>query len=338
MAKVTVVVPNWNGGNSLKACLDSLLIQSLPPDIIVVDNGSVDESVALVESKYPAISLIKNKKNKGFAGGVNDGFKEAIRNKATYVACFNNDAVADKNWLKLLVESLDKNQDIGVAAPKILMMGGKKLDSVGESYTTWGLPYPTGRGEPDTQEPNKPAYIFGASGGASLYRVKMLKEIGLFDKDFFAYYEDVDLSFRAQLSGWKIMYVPGSRVEHKIGETTRKIKGFTTYQTMKNLPWLMYKNVPAPLIFRVLPRFDLAYFGFYLSAWKRGDGWPATKGVIVFLLLLPKKIVQRSVIQKNQRVTNKYISEIMTYDLPPQAVNIRKLRARWWKLTGKSNK
>ena len=85
----------------------------------------------------------------------------------------------------------------------------------------------------------------------------MLKQIGLFDEDFFAYYEDVDISFRAQLAGWKVAYAPKAVAYHQIGATSSKIKGFTTYQTMKNLPMLLWKNVPAGLLISVVPRFSL---------------------------------------------------------------------------------
>src|SRR6201999_312952 len=96
----------------------------------------------------------------------------------------------------------------------------------------------------DIDKYDKQTAVFVASGGASLYRIKMLQEIGLFDEDFFAYYEDVDLSFRAQLAGWKVAYAPRAVAYHQIGATSGHIKGFTTYQTIKNLPLLFYKNVP----------------------------------------------------------------------------------------------
>src|SRR4051812_23549599 len=108
MYKAVVVVPNWNGLDHLASCLDSLQKQSLKPHVIVVDNGSADDSVELIEEKYPGVELIKHSKNKGFAGGVNPGFKRAIKLGAKYAAAFNNDAVADKQWLEQLVKYLDK--------------------------------------------------------------------------------------------------------------------------------------------------------------------------------------------------------------------------------------
>lgn len=333
--KIIVVVPNWNGKDSLKGCLDSLLAQSLEAHIIVVDNGSSDGSVDFIKEYYPDVELIEHQKNYGYAGGVNPGFKRAQALGAVYVAPFNNDAVADKDWLRFLVEHLEASPDVGIAACKLLSGDHSYLDSTGDYYTTWGLPYPRGRLETDITKYDSRTEIFAASGGASLYRVAMLDEIGLLDEDFFAYYEDVDLSFRAQLAGWKVAYVPQAIVYHQIGATSGKMKGFTTYQTMKNLPWLLWKNVPLPLLPMMWPRFALAHAAFFLSALRRGHVWPASKGVLVAFWLFPKKLMQRSSIQKHRKVPVSYIRSILTHDLPPNAHKLRTLRAKWQKLTGK---
>jgi GT2 family glycosyltransferase len=331
---VYCVVPNWNGAETLGACLDSLLIQTLRPRIIVVENGSTDGSNELL-GKYPSVEIIVLGRNHGFAGGVNAGIKRALEEKADFVALFNNDAVADKNWLKNLVDKAEKNPKLGIVTSKILNNTGEYLDSTGEGYTTWGLPCPRGRREAVTDKYDKDTKIFAASGGASLYRTKTLEEIGLFDENFFAYYEDVDLSFRAQLAGWRVAYTPRAVVYHQIGATSSKISGFSTYHTMKNLPWLFWKNVPRRLIWRMAPRFKFAYFSFYVSAVARGQGWPATKGFGKMLLLLPYKLIQRRKIQSRRKVSANYIDSILTHDLPPNAHKLRALRDAWWKLRRK---
>lgn len=334
--KVYVVIPNWNGADRLRPCLDSLKNQSQPHRVVVVDNGSVDNSVELIEKGYPDTILIKHRKNKGFAGGVNPGLRLALKDGAKYAALLNNDAVADKDWLKQLVGLLDKNSGAGIATSKICDAEKTHLDSTGDLYTVWGLPFPRGRGERYTDKYDADTRVFGASGGASLYRSKMLREIGLFDEDFFAYYEDVDISFRAQLAGWKIGYVPKAVVYHEIGATSSTIRGFTTYQTLKNLPWLMWKNVPWRLMWRVWPRFSLAYWGMIFSALRRGQLGPVFKGLLVTTVLMPKKLVQRHKIQSNRKVSIDYIESMITPDLPPNAHKLRALRAKWWKLRGKA--
>lgn len=321
--KVSVVIPNWNGMDSLGACLYSLLVQTFKARIIVVENGSKDGSLEFLQQNYPSVEVIVHKKNKGFAGGVNAGIRKSIADGDDFVALFNNDAVADKDWLQNLVNDLTINEDTGIATCKLMDSERKHLDSTGDLYTTWGLPYPRGRGEPVSDKYDDWVQVFAASGGASLYRVSMLQIIGLFDEDFFAYYEDVDLSFRAQLAGWKVRYVPEAIVYHQIGATSGKIKGFTTYQTIKNLPWLLWKNAPLSVLLRVLPRFMLAYFSFIISAAWRGQEWPALRGYYKMLFLLPKKTVQRVRIQHYRKVKSAYIWAAMTHDLPP---NARKLR------------
>ena len=330
--KPYVIVPNWNGEDELRPCLDSLRTQTLKPHVIIVDNGSVDGSLAIIEKEYPEMELIKHTVNLGYAGGVNPGFKRAIEDGAKYAAPFNNDAVADKDWLKNLVEFIDKHDEVGIVACKLLNGDGSELDSTGDYYTNWGLPYPRGRGESDVDKYDDQIELFGASGGASLYRVSMLEQIGLLDEDFFAYYEDVDISFRAQLAGWKVHYVPSSRVHHQIGATSGKIKGFTTYQTMKNLQLLYYKNVPSRFMWRVGWRFTLAQTLFLGRAFSRGQGWIAIKGDLKGSWLIMKGRGKRRQIQKSRTVSNDYIWSIMTHDLPPNANNLRRLRARWWKL------
>jgi GT2 family glycosyltransferase len=331
-----VVVPNWNGADRLAACLDSLLAQSLKAHVIVVDNGSVDGSLELLK-KYPDVEVIRHGKNLGFAGGVNAGFRRAIDDGLEYVATLNNDAVADKAWLEQLVAVLDKNPKTGIVTSKILDARGRKIDSTGDYLTVWGLPYPRGRGESDLNRYDSQTDIFGASGGASLYRVSMLREIGLFDEDFFAYYEDVDLSFRAQLASWKVRYAPQAVVYHQIGATSSKLKGFTAYQTMKNQPLLLYKNLPGRYWWRVGWRFTIAHTLFFLRAIQRGRGWAALKGDLKGTYLLFKKHFERQRIQKSRKVSDEYIWSIMVHDLPPNARALRRWQTKWRKISGKKS-
>ena len=330
-----MVIPNWNGADDIRQCLDSLHAQSLKPHIIMVDNGSVDDSVSLVEKHYPEVEIIRHDYNKGYAGGVNPGLQLALDRNQDYVAPFNNDAVADKHWLQKLVEYLDEHPKCAVAACKLVSADGSHMDSTGDYYTTWGLPYPRGRGEANSTIYDNLTDIFAASGGASLYRISALREVGLLDEDFFAYYEDVDLSFRLQLADWKVAYVPASIVYHATSTTGSRVKGFFTEQTMKNLPWLLWKNVPAGLLPTILPRFTLVYLFFFGSAIQRGQLWYALKGCGRSLVLLPKKLGQRRHIQKNAKVSTRYIASMLEWDLPPNAARLRALRARWHAIRGK---
>jgi len=334
--KTVVVVPNWNGEKWLKECLDSLLAQSVTITLVVIDNGSTDGSRDILEAYGDKIVRIYRDKNYGFTGGVNPGIEYAIDNDFEAVALFNNDAVADKDWVKHLQAEL--RGDIGIVTCLLQTFDKKFIDSTGDQMTVWGLPYPRGRHTDIKNAPKKPEYIFGASGGATLYSVSMLKEIGLFDEDFFAYYEDVDVSYRAQLAGWKVKINPAAIAYHRINATAKRMKsGFMVYQTFKNLPILVKKNTPKGLRHIVYPRFLLAYISFYISALLRGDGWAATKGVFKHLALASKKTRERKIIQANKKVTNEYIWSILTHDLPENSQRLRKLRNIWWKISGRNH-
>jgi GT2 family glycosyltransferase len=327
-----VVIPNLNGGEELLAATQSLMEQSLKPYIIVVDNASTDGSVEALLQKYPDIEVIRHKKNKGYAGGVNPGLRRAIELGAKYAAPFNDDAVADKRWLKQLADYLDASPKTGAAAPKVVSSDKERLDTTGEYYTTWGLSYPRGRREYTLNKYDDQVGIFAPTGSSSLFRVKTLAAVGLMDEDFFAYYEDVDLGFRMQLAGWKVAFVPGSLVYHKTGMTGGRVKGFYTRQTLKNLPLLWFKNVPKQYLWRTGWRLALAQTLFFGRAVTRGQGWTALKGASEGWYLLIKKIPERRRIQRSKTVSDAYIWSIMVHDLPPNAAALRHLREAWWKL------
>jgi GT2 family glycosyltransferase len=151
----------------------------------------------------------------------------------------------------------------------------------------------------------------------------------LFDEDFFAYYEDIDLSFRARLARWKVRYEPKSIAYHQIGATSSKISGFTTYQTVKNLPLLFFKNVPRRYLFKVGWRFYIAYSLFIIRAITRGQIWPVIKGCLKVAYLSIRVLRKRIHIQRSKQVSDKYIWEMLTHDLPPNAHALRTLRTKW---------
>lgn len=324
---VAVIIPNLNGEAYLSLAIDSLLDQTLLGKVIVIENASTDNSRRILNGYKDKIHVIYNTTNKGFAGGVNTGITYALEHKFELIALFNNDAVAEPSWLENLVDCMDTHPDAGIVTSKIQLADGKEIDSTGEFYTSWGLPYPRGRGlAVDTYTDTE--YVFGASGGASVYRTSLFRDIGLFDEKFFAYYEDTDISFRAQLAGWKVLFEPSAVVNHRQGETSKKmVRGFTVTQTMKNLPMLYVKNVPSILLLSVGVRFWFAYVLIFVNAITHGNALPAIKGALMSIGLLPHTLIERYRTQKLKRTTNTYIKSIIVYDLPPDQTGIRKLRS-----------
>lgn len=329
MTRALVVVLNWNGIDDTEACIRSLLTQDYKHyEVLIIDNGSVDDSVTRIQSliqKYPnKLIFIGNDTNLGFTGGVNVGIQYAINNNYDAVALLNNDATVDKSWLSSLVSKLSKN--VGVVTGLLLHEGGKTIDSTGEYYTTWGIPFPRGRSQPTASAPQS-GYVFGATGGATLYKTDLFKKIELFDDAFFAYYEDVDISFRTQLAGYKIYFTDKAIAYHKQGATSKKIPGFTVYQTFKNLPLLFWKNVPAGLLIPVGVRFLLLYWLIFANAVVKGSGWYALKGWGMSVWYFwTRAIWQRFAIQRRKKVDANYIRSILYPDLPPEQTGMRKLR------------
>lgn len=314
-------MPNWNGKEFLLVCLDSLQDQSLTDfQIIVVDNGSTDGSQELIKASYPHVQLVALDKNYGFAGGVNRGIQDAINAGAEYVALFNNDATADKDWLKNLLSTAETNPKAGIVTSKFLKLDKKTIDSTGDFYSIWGLPFPRGRGQTDNGQYDNKNEVFAASGGASLYRVETLKQIGLFDEDFFAYYEDVDISFRAQLAGWKVLFEPKAVAYHHVGGTSSKLGNFARYHSFKNFVFLYTKNMPVWLYWKYLPLATLGFGLMIAHDLTRLRFMPLIKALGKIIVCFPAMLAKRWRVQSSRKVTTKYIDSILYHKMSPMSL------------------
>lgn len=331
MSNIAIVVLNWNGTEDTKKSLESLYLQDYSKySVILIENGSSEagtkQGIEQLKEKYPKLIVIENEKNLGFAGGVNTGIRYALEHNYDFVALFNNDAVADKRWLSQLVTA-QKEHKSGITTGLLLHENGITIDSTGDWCSIWGLPFPRDR-KMLSLEAAKSGFVFSGSGGASLYSTEMLREIGLFDEAFFAYYEDTDISFRAQLQGWKVYYTQWAVAYHKQGASSDKIPGFTVYQTFKNLPLFVWKNIPTSLLWKVLPRFWLAYILMAGNAIKKGSIKYVAKGYLEHLVIFWRSSLwQRFAIQRKKMVTDEYIDSILWKDLPPDQTGLRKLRS-----------
>jgi GT2 family glycosyltransferase len=328
--RVAVIVPNFNGADIIEQCLESLFKQTFNNyQVIVVENGSSDGSIAVLrklkESYSEKLQILENKQNLGFAGGVNTGIRYALRRGFTHVALFNNDAIADKHWLERL--SLKVTSGVGTVTGLIVHADGETIDSAGDFYSMWGMAFPSYRDKPTSSAPSD-RYVFSGCGGASLYSCQMLREIGLFDERFFAYLEDVDLGFRAQLAGWKAYYTRGAVAFHEQGSTSSKIPGFVVRQSFKNLPMLYIKNVPRGLLWRVGWRFTVLYILSFGNAVLRGNGLSALKGAVLGgWYFWTSALHQRRVIQRRKVVDTAYLEKIIWSGIPPTNRKLRRIKA-----------
>jgi GT2 family glycosyltransferase len=285
----------------------------------LIDNGSHDESVKRLEKIITKNDVwIKKDKNYGFAGGVNIGIRYALEHKFDAVALLNNDAQVEPDWLENLVKAMHKTK-ASIATGLLLSADGKTIDDAGDQYTTWGVPLLVGEHKPAAEAPES-SFVFGSTGGATLYKTALFKEVGLFDEVFFAYNEDVDMDWRAQLAGHKIWYEKSAVAYHKHSATSKKMPGFTVYQIFKNLPLVLWKNVPRGMFHSTAWRLFLAEFLLFGHKILDGDGWYALKGIIKSWTLLPHALRERKKIQKSKVVSNDYLRSIIYHGLPMKSV------------------
>ncbi|MDD5723228.1 MAG: glycosyltransferase family 2 protein [Syntrophales bacterium] len=305
MTLVTVIVVNWNGKKLLRDCLEALQRQEYRHfRVILVDNGSCDGSVEFVHTYYPGVKTISLPDNVGFSAANNI----AIRNADTrYVALLNNDAVPHPSWLKELVETLEANPGVGFAASKMLFHDRRHLiDRAGDGYTDAGVALMRGRGmTADGFNRCKP--VFGACAGAALYRTGMLGDIGLFDEDFFLLYEDVDLSFRAQLRGYQCLYVPDAIVYHKVSRSVVRDSPVSVYYGHRNVEWVYVKNMPARLVARtIVPHIIYGWMAF-LFFMMNGRTKEFVMAKLAVLRSIKGLLKKRREILKRKNVDDRYI-------------------------------
>jgi hypothetical protein len=238
---VSIIIVNYNGKKFLSDCLNSIFHQTYYPfDVIMVDNASHDGSVEYVHQNFPEVKMFTQSDNRGFAGGTNAGIRQA---KGEFVLTLNNDTIIAPDFIDELVKPLVSDPSVGMCASKMIFPDGR-INSTAICISRSGAAWDRGMGEPDYGQFDVAEEVFGPCAGAALYRRTMLDEIDLFDEDFFLYMEDVDLAFRARLSGWKCMYVPTARVYHVHGGSTEPGSDTSVYYGNRNLLWYVVKNFP----------------------------------------------------------------------------------------------
>ena len=281
--KASIVIPNLNGAGWLKDSIESIYAQTEQEfELIVIDNGSQDASLEIARSykSRQGYTLIENGRNTGFSFAVNQGIKLAT---AKYVVLFNNDAFAEPEWLAELIKKADQDENIFAVQSLMIRHFERHLaDDAGDYVTVLGWACKRGDGL-KVERYLKPSRIFSACGGASLYRKSILDEIGLFDENFFAYLEDVDISWRANSLGYKNMYCPSAKCYHICGATTSGMTGakyndFKAMQSGRNNILLPYKNMPILMFILNLPILIIGYGIKTLFFCLRGFGKPYLAG------------------------------------------------------------
>ena len=280
--KVSVVTPNYNGKKFLKNYFNSLNNDaSFIGEVIVVDNGSSDGSVEFIKDysknlDFPVI-VIENTENLGFAKAVNQAIEKSNYN---YIFSLNNDTEIKKGAIGESLKLISSNQNVFSVASKMIQYNNRNLiDDAGDQYNILAWTKKTGENQPLSNY-NEVYEIFSSCAGAAIYNKAILDKIGLFDENFFAYMEDVDLAYRALINGYKNLFCPTSEVYH-IGSATSgsRYNEFKVKLAARNNVWLVYKNFPIP---QKIINFIFLFLGFfikYLFFVKKGFGKYYLEGI-----------------------------------------------------------
>lgn len=302
---VSVIIVNWNGRGIIDDCLSSLSSQSYKNlEILFVDNASTDNSVSFVKKKYPEIKIITNDTNLGYAGGHEVALKY-ISGEA--ILLLNTDTIFDKSLIEKLIKTLYSGKSIGLVQPKILMYPQKNLiDSIGAFFITTGDLYHIGREKSsDSALYNKQMDIFTAKGVCMLIKKEVISQTGLFDKSFFAYFEETDLCMRIWLAGYRVVYTPSAAIYHKGGGTSHKINwSYILFHSQKNRIATYLKNFSIHYLIRVLPVTILLYqcvFVLYFLTGKVDRALSIQKSLLWNLIHLGQTLRKRKVVQTKIR-------------------------------------
>jgi GT2 family glycosyltransferase len=250
---IAVIVVNFNGGELLMRCLESIRSQSLTPwRVIVVDNASGDGSADAAAEKFPEFTITRLTNNTGFAAANNLAIKAAT--DCEWIALLNPDAYAAPDWLRNMCRAIQRNPDFAFFGSRMLIDDNpEKLDGTGDVYHISGLVWRSGHGANAASQYLRSIEIFSPCAAAALYQRKDLLAVGGFDEEYFCYVEDVDLGFRLRSKGLRCLYVPDAVVRHTGSALTGRRSDFSIYHGHRNLEWTYIKNMPAALFWLMMP-------------------------------------------------------------------------------------
>jgi GT2 family glycosyltransferase len=297
---VTVVIVTWNGRPHLDDCLTAVAAQrGVRFETILVDNGSTDGTADYVRQRYPSVRLVVLPENRGFAGGNNAGVAAA---RAPLVALLNNDTAADPSWLAALVRALDERSGFALVTSRIVYMHDPQMiDSAGDGFLRAGGAFKRCHGM-RAAEAAESLEVFGVCGAACLMPKAVFDELGGFDEDFFASHEDVDLSYRARLRGYRVRYAPDAIVRHRGSGTLGRHSARAIFYGQRNLEWVYLKNSPASLLLRSALRhavYNVAAAAYFTGA---GYGWTFIRAKVAAVAALPRMLRKRAQIQRSRSV------------------------------------
>lgn len=303
---VSAVVLNWNGGDLVKACVESVLEQDLAAnEILVVDNGSSDGSVAQIRSTGGRVQVLELGNNLGFSAGMNAGIKATT---CEYVLLLNLDVTLEAGYIRLCAQALAEDPQLGGVTGKLLQAGTRKppiIDTTGHIVYRSRWVVDRGQGEPDRGQYDSSTRIFGVCGAAPMLSRAMLEDIKIddefFDEDFFAYFEDYDLSWRARLVGWGFGFVPGAIAHHLRGGSQGKSAARILAYNHVNRLFVMLKNDHPLSFLRHFPEIAYTEIRATLHMLRRRPA-ALCRAWITFFSLFSKQWRKRKKVQQKRRI------------------------------------
>ena len=309
MAETSVIIVTFNGLRWLGSCLTALTPQvDSNSEIILVDNASSDGSVGFVRRAFPRVRIVTLETNRGFAVGSNEGYKASSGRLLVFL---NNDTKPAADWLQALRRALEEHVWADLATSLIVFQDDpSRVDSAGDGFIRSGGAFKRAHGQ-SIQEALEPREVFGVCGAACLIRREVFEDVGGFDEDFFMVHEDVDLSYRAQLLGYRCVYAPHAIVVHAGSGTLGRLSPAAVVLGQRNLEWVYLKNTPWLMLVLTLPGHllynivALVHFAVHglLRSFAAGK-WRALKG-------LPGVWRKRREIQDRRRTSVRRIWRLM---------------------------
>ncbi len=305
----SVIIPNYNGQRHLPTVLDAMQRQTFRDfEVILADDASSDDSVALVERNYPGVRLLVNRRNLGFVRTCNAAADAAL---GRILVLLNNDTEPEATWLEELARVFVAHPRAASVASKLLLFDQRDvLHSAGDLLGKDGIPINRGVWQKDVGQFDQDVQVFSACGGAAAYRREVWQALGGFDEDFWMYLEDVDFGFRARLLGFETVFAPRARVYHQLSASGGDL--LASYYVGRNTLWLIAKNMPVELLWRNLPAIVRGQLAVALDALRNISGAAARarlRGQCAGLLGLPRQWRKRQVIQMRRQVDNSALAQ-----------------------------
>lgn len=298
---ISILLVNYNGKHLLQECLQSLRTQSLRNfETIVIDNNSVDGSLAYLQDNFPEVKCFDAKANLGFAGGNNFGLQFC---RGDWVFFLNNDTVLAKDCLEQLLLAIQTLDGVGFGClmldyqnPALVDSGGDTIYKAGPVYCHRGY----SANDPLFSAPRK---VTSICAGAAIWKMSVVKELGGFDEQFFLNFEDLDMGLRARHLGYQLWLVPSARLRHKGSATIGHYTHTSVFYCTRNSFWLRLKNYPLPVLLLTMPGILVTGLLTIIVFTRRGVLWSWIQGRLAQLQGIPSILAKRKQILTNSRLT-----------------------------------